>query len=94
MSFEHNRVRKKSFLKHVSVGIRDFLYVRWTKNLNLVEPLVMGTRTWSFYFVISEYLNYTQNYMMLLEQCGHIVVKDLLTVTRLDEDQIHVCLVT
>ena len=41
----------------------------------------MGTRTWSFYFVISKYLDYTQYYMMLLEQCGHIVVKDLVTVT-------------
>ena len=54
----------------------------------------MGTRTWSFYFVISKYLDYTQHYMMLLEQCGHVVVKDLVTVRRLDEDQIHVCSVT
>ena len=66
---------------HVSVGILEFLYVRWTKNLNLVEPLVMGSRTWSSYFVISKYLDYTQNYMMLLEQSEHIVVKDLVTVT-------------
>ena len=66
---------------HVSVGIPDFLYVRWTKTLILVEPMVMGTRTWSFYFVISKYLDYTQYYMMLLERCGHIVVKDLITVT-------------
>ena len=51
---------------HVSVGILDFLYMRWTKSLNLVEPLVMGTRTWSLYFVISKYLDYTQYYMMLL----------------------------
>ena len=33
-----------------------------------------------FFFVISKYLDYTQYYMMLLEQCGHIVVKDLATV--------------
>ena len=33
----------------MSVGILDFLYVRTTKILYLVEPLVMGTRTWSFF---------------------------------------------
>ena len=61
---------KTYFWVHVSVGILDFLHVRWTKNWNLVEPLVMGTRTGSFYFVISKSLDYTQSYMMLLEQCG------------------------
>ena len=72
----------KNFLKgHVFVGILDFIYVRLTKILSLVEPLVMGTRTWSFHFVISKYLGYTQYYMMLLEQFGHIVVKDLVTAT-------------
>ena len=47
MSFDHNSVRKNLFLflVHVSVGILDFLHVRRTKNLNLVEPLVMETRT-------------------------------------------------
>ena len=28
---------------HVSVGILDFLYVRWTKNLKLIDSLVMET---------------------------------------------------
>ena len=40
----------------------------------------MGTRTWCFYFVISKYLDHTQYYILLLEQCGHIVLKDLVTV--------------
>ena len=31
---------------HVSVGILDFLHLRWIKNINLVEPLVSVTRTW------------------------------------------------
>ena len=91
LSFEHNSVRKNLFLSACSVRIQDFLYVRWTKNLNLVEPLVMGTRTWNYYFVISKYLDYTQYYLMPPEQCGHIVAKDVVTVTWLDEDQIHVC---
>ena len=74
---------------HVSVGTVDFIYVGWTTtNLNLVEPLVMGTRTWSFSSVVSKYLDYTQYYMMLLEQCGHIVAKFQATFTWLGEDQI------
>ena len=72
---------KTYFLVDVPVGILDFLYVRWAKILNLEEPLVMGTLTWSFYFVNSKYLDYTQYYMMLLELSGHIVVTDLVTVT-------------
>ena len=69
---------------HVSVGFLYFLYLRWTKSLNLVELLVTGTRTWSFHFVVSKYLDYTHYYMILLEQYGHIVVKDLATVIWLD----------
>ena len=93
-SFDYNIVGKNRFQRTCFFGILDLLYVRWNKNLNLVEPLVMGTRTWSFYFVISTFLDYTQHYMMLLEQCGLIVVKGLSTLTWLDEDQIHVCSVT
>ena len=46
---------------NVSAGILDFLYVRWPKNLELVESLVMVIRTRSF-FIISNY----SDYMMLL----------------------------
>ena len=77
---------------HVSVGFLDFLYVRWTKNLNLVEPLVIESRSWSFYFVTPKYLDHMQYYMMLLEQCGHLVAKVQATDTRLGEDQINFCL--
>ena len=52
------------------LGLKDFRFVRWTKILFLVEPFVMGTRTCSFYYAISIYLDYTQYYKMLLEQCG------------------------
>ena len=48
--------------------ILDFLQERWTNNINLVEPLVMVTRTWSSYLVILKYSDYMQYYMMLLEQ--------------------------
>ena len=66
---------------HVSVGILDFLYMRSTKNINLVDSLVMGIVIWTLYFVTPKYSNYTQYYMMLLEQFDNIVAKDLATAT-------------
>ena len=35
---------------------------------------------WNLYYVTRKYLDYMQNYMMLLEQFDHILVKDLATV--------------
>ena len=49
---------------------------------------------WTLYFVNPKYSDYTQYHMMLLEQFNHIVAKDQATATWLDEDEIHVCLVT
>ena len=66
---------------HVSVGILVFLYVKWAKNLNLVDSLVMETLIWTLFFVTPKYSDYTQYYMMLLELFDHIVVKDLATAT-------------
>ena len=94
MLFEHNSVRINFFLSSCFCGDSRLSIREMDQKLNLVEALVMGTRAWSFYFFISKYLDYTQYYMMLLEQCGHIVVEDLVTVKRLDEDQIHVSSVT
>ena len=48
---------------------------------------------WTLYFVTPKYSDYTQYYMMLLEQFDHIVAKDLATVIWLDEYQILACLV-
>ena len=45
---------KAWFWMHVSVGSLYFHYVRWTKNLKIVESLVIVTRTWSSYSVISK----------------------------------------
>ena len=45
----------------------------------------MVSPTGSQNFVTSKYLDYMQYYMMLLEQWGQLVVKDLATVTSLDE---------
>ena len=49
---------------------------------------------WTLYFPTAKYSDYTQYYMMLLEQFDHIVAKDLAIVIWLDEDQIFACLVT
>ena len=48
LSFKHKSIKKNYFYVHVAVGILDFLCLRWTKNINLMEPLVLGTRSWSF----------------------------------------------
>ena len=50
ISFEHHIVLQKRISKNLFLfGILDFLYVRRTKNINSLEPLIMGTRT-SFSF--------------------------------------------
>ena len=43
---------------HVFVGILDFLYVRWTKNLKLVDSLVMEILIWTLYFVTPKYSDF------------------------------------
>ena len=85
---------KAYFLLHVSVGILDFLHVRWTKILNLLEPLVTGTRTWRSHSVVSKCWYYMQYYMMVLEQCGPIMAKVQATNTWSGEERAHVCSVT
>ena len=43
--------------------------------------MVMENLIWTLYFVTLKYSDYTQYYMMLLEQFDHIVAKDLATAT-------------
>ena len=52
-----------------------------TKNLNFVDSLVMETLAWTLYILTRKYSDCMQDYTMLLEQCEHIVVKDLATAT-------------
>ena len=94
MSFEHNSVRKNLFLS------ARFCWDSRPSLRKMDQIFIFGGTigySWSSCFVISnisKYLNYKQNYMMLLEQCRRIVTKVQATVTRLGEDQIHVCSVT
>ena len=48
----------------------------------------------TLYFVTPKYSDCMQYYTMLLEQFDHILAKDLVTATWLDEDQNFACLVT
>ena len=81
MSFENISVRKNLFL---------FACFYWDCRLSLREmdrnfefggTIGYGNSSLEFYFVISKYLDYTQHSLMLLEQWGVIVVRDLVTVT-------------
>ena len=79
MSFGHNSVRKNLFLSAClcwgsSLSLHEM-------DQNLVDSLVMETLAWTLYFVTPKYSDYTQYYMMLLEQFDHIVAKDLATAT-------------
>ena len=81
MTFEHNSVRKNLFLSACFC---------WDSRLSLHEMdqkfkfgglIGYGNSYWTLYFVTPKYSDYTQYYMMLLEQFDHIVAKDLATAT-------------
>ena len=78
--FEYNGVHKSFFQMHVVVGMQDFLFMRRTKNSNLLELLLMGTRKWSSFFVNSKCLDYIQCCMMMLQQFWQVVAKVQATV--------------
>ena len=71
-----------------------FVSLSWPKNLKLVKLMVMGNRTWGLFFLPRKSLDYTNYYMMLMEQCDKTVVKAVAIATMLDEDWTVICLVT
>ena len=79
---------------HATVGLMESFCVRWTKFLHLGESSVLDTRTWTLYFATLEYLDYMHYYMMLPEDYDHLLAKHLASVTSLDEDQPHLCMIT
>ena len=82
MSFEHNSVRKKLFRSACFCWYSGIFLREMDQKFHLVDSLVMETLLWTLYFVARKY-SYSkcmQYYTMLLEQCKHIVVKDLATV--------------
>ena len=80
MSFEHNSVRKNLFLSSCSCRDSRLSLREMDQKFKIGGTIGYGDSYLEFSFVISQYLDYKQYYMMLLEQCGHIVVKDLAIV--------------
>ena len=82
MTFEHNGVRKNLILSACFCWDSGLSLREMDQNfLKLVDSLVMETPIWTLYFVTPKYSDCMQYYTMLLEQCGHLVAKDLATAT-------------
>ena len=93
-SFEHYSIRNNLFL-NASLYWDDGLSLgEMNQNFKSGATFGYGDAYLNKYFVTPKFSPYTQNYMKLLKQCVEIVTKILTTVTWLDEDQVHVRLVT
>ena len=80
ISFEHNSVRKNLFLCACFCWDSELSLREWDQKIKFGELIGYETLVWTLYFVSRKYVDCMQYYMMLLEQCGHIVAKDLATV--------------
>ena len=92
-TFRHNSARKIFFWVRVTFVTIEFLYERWTKNFYLLDSLVLEVIIWFLYYITRKYLGYMDFYMMLLEQLGLILSKNVATVIWLDKVQKLACLV-
>ena len=66
---------KRTFLSETDI---DFL---------LVEPIVRGTPTWALFSATPDWIDYLQNFEALLEHFSHILIEDVTTHTRVDDNQ-------
>ena len=60
LPFGHDSAHKNLFSSEFFSWDFTNVHIRLTKILNLLEPLVMQTRTCGSYFVISKYIDYMQ----------------------------------
>ena len=67
--FLNTVVLAKTYFEYFCCDARLF-YVRWIKNFYLLEPMKVGTRSWSSVFIIQKYLDYMQYYMLMLKHSG------------------------
>ena len=81
MSSEHKSVRKNLFQSACLCWDSGIILREMDQKFKFGGIIGYSDPYMEFFFVISKYSYYTQYYMMMLEQCGHIVVKDLVTVT-------------
>ena len=93
LSFELNRARKNVLLSACFCWESRLSLRQMDQKFKFGGTIGYGESYLEFYFVNSKYLDYMRYYMMLMEQLEHIMAKNLVTVTWLDKDQIHVCLV-
>ena len=94
MTFKHNSVCKNLFLSACFCWDSGLSLREMDQKFKFGGLIGYGILIWILYIVTRKYSDYTQYYMMLLEQFNHIAAKDLATVIWLDEDQILACLVT
>ena len=81
MTFEHNSVRTNLFLSACFCWDSRLSSHEMDQKFKFGGLMVMEILIWTLYFVTPKYSDYTQYYMMLLEQLDHIVAKDLATAT-------------
>ena len=81
LSFEHNGVRKHLFLSACFCLDSRLSLREMDQKIKFCGTIGYGKSYLELLFRHFKNLDYTQYYMMLLEQCEHIVAKDLVTVT-------------
>ena len=74
--------------------MRKTFHVRKSKNLLVVESMIVRSGTSNLFSATPILLDYIQYYLMLLEQCHAILAKQLVTATRSDVNPNRVCLLT
>ena len=83
MTFEHNSARKNVFLSAYRCWHASTLVGETDQKFQFGAISGCGDSYLESIFCPTKYLDYMQNNRMLLEQCNHIVEKDLGTVKSL-----------
>ena len=81
MSFKHNSVRKNLFLTACFCWDSGLSLREMDQKFKFGGLIGYETLIWILFFVTRKYSDCMQYYTMLLEQCEHIVAKDLATAT-------------
>ena len=90
-TFEHNSVRGNLFLNACFCLDSRFSSSETDNKFKCGGTIAYGDPSLEFLFRPFKVFRLHDYYMMLLDQCGHVVLKKVATVIWLDEDQVHVC---
>ena len=85
--------QKTYFRVQAPISAIESLYLSCTRIVHLVKTLLMETRTCSSFFSTPNFQNNIQKNILLPEQYGQILTRNISTVTWLNWDQSYVCLV-